>query len=412
MDGVSRKRSRELSNSCGGARVTKRVKLLRRNPIRQCTRNKEVKLTFNGVANTAGYRKVDLYSAYLGKVNVEVYDFGTGVVALQCIVKDTKGRDISVKCIDAQVNKLDPERRQYTLQQLARINPTIINVADNVKTGTMLAQLRARSTPKQQLYPYLTKLNPVDIHFQTREYIEFLQKELEIDNIDNKGILISVHNVPRLDNAFYTGDFMVYGNGNRGFLPLGCLDVTGHELGHGLVQTTANLEYKGHSGALNESFADVYGVSFEFWMYKKYNENESKTDDLAGKSDWLLGEDIGNMIPYLRNMENPDKAQNPQPITYKGVNWANPNDMSFDEGGVHINSGITNKCFFLVSKKIGLFTALRLWHRTLTELKPLSSFIDFRNALTNNAPADQKNIISESLAAVGLTPSAVSDWNA
>lgn len=245
-----------------GSEQQKKTKTLRRNPTRQCAKYKGTNPVFKGVTGSAGYKKVSLYSAYLGKVNVQVYDFGSGNVALQSTIKDTKGNDIYIKCIDAQVNRLDLNRRQYTLQNVAQLNPTIINVAANHKAGATLQQLKKESASKPQLHPYLTQLNSVDIHFQTHEYVQFLQQELKIDNIDNRGILVSVHNVPKLDNAFYTGDFMVYGNGDKTFLPFGCLDVTGHELGHGLVQTIAGLEYKGHSGALNESFADVLGVSF------------------------------------------------------------------------------------------------------------------------------------------------------
>lgn len=145
-------------------------------------------------------------------------------------------------------------------------------------------------------------------------------------------------------------------------------------------------------------------------MYRKFNSNENKDDDLEGKGDWLLGEDIGKSIPYLRNMANPDKAKYPQPRQYKGDNWADPNDEKSDYGGVHINSGISNRCFFLMSKNIGLFRALRLWFRTLQDLGPTSSFIDFRDQLCKNAFKWEKNKVNESLNKVGLTKSAVSDW--
>ena len=63
-----------------------------------------------------------------------------------------------------------------------------------------------------------------------------------------------------LDNAFWNGKAMFYGNGRHDFKPLaGGLDVAGHEMTHGVVENTANLEYEGESGAINESLADIFG---------------------------------------------------------------------------------------------------------------------------------------------------------
>ena len=36
--------------------------------------------------------------------------------------------------------------------------------------------------------------------------------------------------------------------------------VIGHEMSHGVVQFSGGLDYQGQSGALNESFADVFGA--------------------------------------------------------------------------------------------------------------------------------------------------------
>jgi Zn-dependent metalloprotease len=77
-----------------------------------------------------------------------------------------------------------------------------------------------------------------------------------------------------MGNAFWNGQAMFYGNGDGAFQPLARgLDVAGHEMSHGVIQSTANLEYQGESGALNESFADVFGV-------------------LIDRDDWKIGEDV------------------------------------------------------------------------------------------------------------------------
>ena len=80
-----------------------------------------------------------------------------------------------------------------------------------------------------------------------------------------------------MDNAFWNGAAMFYGNGDQAFnAPLAkALDVAGHEMSHGVIQNSAGLEYVSQSGALNESFADIFGVMIE-------------------RENWQLGEDIVN----------------------------------------------------------------------------------------------------------------------
>jgi Zn-dependent metalloprotease len=95
----------------------------------------------------------------------------------------------------------------------------------------------------------------------------------------NGGTVISVINVTDangqpMDNAFWNGQLMAYGNGNVAFKPLaGGLDVAGHEMTHGVIQSTANLTYQDQSGALNESLADCFGAMID-------------------KSNWTIGEQV------------------------------------------------------------------------------------------------------------------------
>ena len=77
-----------------------------------------------------------------------------------------------------------------------------------------------------------------------------------------------------MDNAYWNGVFMAYGDGAEAFGPLSDgLDVAAHEMTHGIIQHTADLEYKSQSGALNESIADIFAA-------------------MVDSDDWLLGEDI------------------------------------------------------------------------------------------------------------------------
>jgi hypothetical protein len=372
-------------------------------------------------SRSAGYKTVKVYSAYLGEVDLNVYDVGKGYVALQTLVPGMDDRpDIFVKAVDVQKHALYPDKYQYDIRYLAQVQPTFINIqkaADNAKIiELMKAQKKVAELSGGKLHPQDQKRlhaayiynNAVDIHFNMCQYLHFLHKYTGKNNVTNSNILLSMHNVARLDNAFWTGNYMVYGNGNSTFYPLGTSDVGGHEAGHGLVQTVAGLKYQGHSGALNESFADVLGVCFEFFLYYKFNNN------IDGESDWLIGEDSGKCIEYLRNMKDPTNAKQPQPKIYRGPYWMDPNNKSRDFGGVHTNSGVGNYCFYLLSTNLGWEKALGVFWECLQQLGPNSSYIDFRDYLKVVAAKDPvlKDAVKLALYGSGLTDTVVTDWNA
>ena len=125
---------------------------------------------------------------------------------------------------------------------------------------------------------------------------------------------------------------MTYGDGNgTTYGPLVCLDIVGHEIVHGVTQHTANLVYSYESGALNESFSDIFGECVE---------NFAK-----GSNDWQMGTEIGiNRDGSIRSMNNPNKFQDPD--TYQGTYW---HTSSSDNGGVHVNSGVQNKWFYILT---------------------------------------------------------------
>ena len=129
---------------------------------------------------------------------------------------------------------------------------------------------------------------------------------------------------------------MVYGMGDGLYTnPFVALDVTGHEFTHLVVATNGNggLRYRGESGALNESFADMFGVSIDFYAH----------DTLAN---WLIGDDVYVGSDYMRSMSNP-KSKN-DPDTYKGQYWVSTTSSN-DNGGVHTNSSVPNYWYYLVA---------------------------------------------------------------
>lgn len=187
------------------------------------------------------------------------------------------------------------------------------------------------------------------------------------------GNIVSVVNVTRegaaMDNAYWNGSAMFYGNGKTSFYPLaGSLDVAGHEMTHGVVQNTAGLEYNGQSGAINESMADIFGVMMD-------------------RSDWKIGEDIIKSSAYLngalRDMSNPHQGRT-QLFTagYQPMNMSEYYSGTEDNSGVHINSGIVNHAFYKFATAVTMEKAEKIYYRALTlYLTQSSQFLNLRLAI-------------------------------
>ena len=198
------------------------------------------------------------------------------------------------------------------------------------------------------------------------------------------GTIISIINITDengkgFDNAFWNGEYMGYGNGGTYFKPLaGGLDVAGHEMTHGVIEKTANLEYRGQSGAINESLADCFGALVE-----------NKT----GVNLWRLGEDVmkGNFYPTgcLRDLSSPNNGG--RSLNDNGYQPGTMNQYysgSEDNYGVHINSGIPNNAFYRFASASGmtLIKAEKVYYRALAfYLTRTSKFLDLRRAVIQSA---------------------------
>ena len=138
-----------------------------------------------------------------------------------------------------------------------------------------------------------------------------------------------------LDNAYWNGSFMTYGDGTAG-KPYTALDICGHEIGHGVCAYTAALAYQNQSGAMNEGFSDIWGACIEHF---------GRTGSITGTpvaNVWKIGEDSVN--GGLRSMSNPTSLGDPD--TLRGTNWVVTADdgpcsptSANDHCGVHSNSG-------------------------------------------------------------------------
>jgi len=198
-------------------------------------------------------------------------------------------------------------------------------------------------------------------------------------------------------NAFYNGDVvMVFGEGLPPNFTLagqtwdflsGALDVVGHELTHGVTDYSSGLIYRNESGALNESFSDIMGTSIEFFFQPPGNG--------PLRADYLCGEDV--VRPGgLRSMSDPGSFGDPDHYSKRFLG-------SGDNGGVHVNSGISNQAYYLAieggtNRTSGLSVQgvgganreqiEKVFYRAFTQLMPANSTFSVARAATIQAARD------------------------
>lgn len=213
-------------------------------------------------------------------------------------------------------------------------------------------------------------------HDGAGEVYDYFFNNFKRDGIDGRGSpIVSTVNYGRsqedAENAAWIGELqqMIYGDGGRIFRPLSLgLDVVAHELTHGITDNTAQLIYENQSGALNESYSDVFGA-------------------LIDDANWTMGEQVVKSPPFptrvLRSLEDPNLGVYDPREPLNGVGqpatvdeYARlPNSRDADNGGVHINSGIPNHAAYWLAQAIGREQTGQIYYRALTQyLQPSSDF--------------------------------------
>jgi Zn-dependent metalloprotease len=231
---------------------------------------------------------------------------------------------------------------------------------------------------------------------------DFYSKIYGRSSVDGHGLPLdsSVHYGVSYSNALWNGKQMIYGDGDAKLFNrfTESLDIIGHELTHGVTQYTAALVYQDQPGALNEHFSDVFGI-----LVKQYALKQT-----AAKSDWLIGAGLFTSAVNgvaVRSMKAPGTAyddkvlgKDPQPGHMKDFK-----KMTADNGGVHVNSGIPNRAFYLAATLLGgnaWNVAGRIWYDALTtRLKAKATFRDCARA-TAEAASARYGATSEPLRAV------------
>lgn len=236
----------------------------------------------------------------------------------------------------------------------------------------------------------------VDALYTIQTAHDFYSEQFGRDGVDDQGGLVevlvdgvySLYLTQMNAFAFTQQKMIAFGTGDRFFMdPLVTLDVMAHEYQHIVTDFNGRggLEYAQEPGALNEAWSDIFAKAVEF---KKHPEIAT----------WQIGEEL-SVIPggYMRSMSEPKGVGNtmlvspPQPDTYLGQHWFNTNSQQ-DNGGVHYNSGVANKWFYLLveggtgvndhSKSyevqgIGLDKAIEVAYRALMErFTPYTNYVE------------------------------------
>ncbi|HEX9756401.1 MAG TPA: M4 family metallopeptidase [Nitrospiria bacterium] len=197
--------------------------------------------------------------------------------------------------------------------------------------------LSSRETTNADTYWSTVQTNSFFYYILGRNWVDGSGGPRVYQSVDGNGPLISARNHygSNYNNAFWDGQKINLGDGNGiSFRSLTTLDIVAHEWVHGLTQFTGGLIYNGESGALNESFSDIFGA-----MAERYWKGESSNT-------WKIGEGArtpliaGDALRYMDRPTNDGVSRDHYSQRYTG---------SADNGGVHWNSGIQNNAFYLLA---------------------------------------------------------------
>lgn len=222
---------------------------------------------------------------------------------------------------------------------------------------------------------YFGQTAAVDAHFNLAKTWSYFRDVLGRYGLDgnSRAAHAYVHYGSNVANAFYDDGKLKFGDGDAGSTPWVTTDTVAHEFTHGVTQYASGLVYSNESGAANEAFSDIFGTAVEFYV--------------GINPDYFQAED--NVPGGIRNMADPG-IDHYSELAYIG--------SSYDNGGVHFNSGIQNKAFYLLAEGgthpqsgvavtgIGRRTAEHIFYRALdVYVASNSKFINIRNATVSAA---------------------------
>lgn len=336
-------------------------------------------------------------------------------------------RTASAAIVERAIDGLGMER-SFTVERNSRVR-TLLNRELNIATyafrfGDPVAEAaRLPGTAVKRTPPKSWPAAAVSAHANAEIVGRFLRDVVLRDGIDNAGgkmvstvdcVVAEESEQPReWLNAYWDPELrqMVYGQRVRGggkapFSIAAMLDIVGHEMFHGVTDGTARLEYAGQSGAMNESYSDIFGVLIQ-------------NADVADRSRWQWQVGIGFSAEgeALRDLQDPTRRDQPAHMD-EYLRTGRPSERN-DWGGVHTNSGVHNHAAYkmMVARSAGqpVFShrdLSALFYLALTQhLTRTSEFADSRRALLLVAPslfrADPPAVLRRKTAAIRRAFSAV-----
>jgi Zn-dependent metalloprotease len=218
-----------------------------------------------------------------------------------------------------------------------------------------------------------TNTDAINAHVYAGDAYDFYMNYHERDSIDNAGMTLKsyVHYDSGWCNARWTGSEMIYGDD----CTIVADDVVAHELTHGVTDYESGLVYQNQSGAINESFSDLWG--------EYVDQTNGKGTDSATVL-WQIGEDAYEVI---RDMKDPPNYDQPDKMSSTFYHTG-PDDY----GGVHTNSGVGNKAAYLITDGgsfndysvggLGIYKAAKIFYEVQTNvLTSGAKYADLGNAL-------------------------------
>jgi Zn-dependent metalloprotease len=259
-----------------------------------------------------------------------------------------------------------------------------------------------------------TYLTETSAHYHVTNTWDYFFSTFGRNGYDGNGLELRVATQLPSNNAYYSDPpnsphYLYFGSTDGGYDYGFEPSVVAHEFTHGITRYTANLAYVNQSGALNESFSDIFGIVYQAVMLD------------GGVTDWIEGNFIPNDLTLTRSLSNPSSRgvhwsgnyqtdgngnyvlnqygnyipiyELGQPNNFSGNNWCSNCPSSgvenVDNGGVHINSGVQNRWFHILTagdnnlniQGIGMTKSARIAYLALTSnLMSSSQYNDSKNA--------------------------------
>ncbi len=317
--------------------------------------------------------KVDVYSAKPFARAYYFVDAQTGKVLGKkdrLCTTDAVGSGNTLFCGNRQIHSNQTGTNRFVLRDLSR-GGGVITVSGNFLRN--YGNDYVNNSANWHLN--LPSQNAMDAHWGVEQTYDYYKVTFNRNSYDNKGSQLKSYVnytlYALLPNASWDGNSMQYGQQQNSAKGVTAIDVTGHELTHGVTGSSSDLNYSGEPGGMNESMSDIFGKCVQFY---------ARPDDI----NWQIGNEMNWVI---RDMSNPKAYQ--QPTTYGGQYWSANAD-------VHVTSGLGNYFFYLLVNGgsgtndignaftvsgIGIDKAAAIVYRTNTVyLTPTSKYADWRTA--------------------------------